>query len=140
MLALPGGLALLVVPAIVYFLLPESRRWHLRRGEAQIAVDIVNRIIGAVGNRVPPLTVWSSAMFAQPPRDAAALPGLVRQGPAALDRGRRGCRHVRRLRCFMIAALLPKALTDQGYAVGVSLGITSIIYATSFFGKASPAG
>ncbi|MBV8493701.1 MAG: MFS transporter, partial [Alphaproteobacteria bacterium] len=32
--------------------------------------------------------------------------------------------------------LLPKALTNQGYAVGVSLGITSIIYATSFFGKA----
>jgi hypothetical protein len=29
-LALPGGLAVLVVPAIVYFLLPESPRWHLR--------------------------------------------------------------------------------------------------------------
>jgi MFS family permease len=36
---------------------------------------------------------------------------------------------------YMTAALLPKALTNQGYAVGVSLGITSIIYATSFFGK-----
>ena len=36
---------------------------------------------------------------------------------------------------FMTAALLPKALTNQGYAVGASLGITSIIYATSFFGK-----
>jgi MFS family permease len=36
---------------------------------------------------------------------------------------------------FMTAALLPKALTNQGYAVSVSLGITSIIYATSFFGK-----
>ena len=55
-LALPGGLAVLVVPAIVYFLLPESPRWHLRRGEAQIAVDIVNRIIARSGNRVPPLT------------------------------------------------------------------------------------
>ena len=32
LLALPGGLALLVVPAIIYFLLPESPRWHLRRG------------------------------------------------------------------------------------------------------------
>src|SRR5208282_5946849 len=32
--------------------------------------------------------------------------------------------------------LLPKALTNQGYAVSLSLGITSIIYATSFFGKA----
>jgi MFS family permease len=36
---------------------------------------------------------------------------------------------------FMTAALLPKALTNQGYAVSVSLGITSIIYATSFVGK-----
>ncbi len=36
---------------------------------------------------------------------------------------------------YMTAALLPKALTNQGYAVGVSLGITSVIYATSFFGK-----
>jgi len=36
----------------------------------------------------------------------------------------------------MTAALLPKALTNQGYAVSVSLGITSTIYATSFFGKA----
>ena len=35
----------------------------------------------------------------------------------------------------MTAALLPKALTNQGYAVSVSLGITSIIYATSFVGK-----
>jgi MFS family permease len=56
-LALPGGLALLVVPAIIYFVLPESPRWHLRRGRAQIAVDIVNRIIARSGNRVPPLTV-----------------------------------------------------------------------------------
>ena len=28
LLALPGGLALLVVPAIIYLLLPESPRWH----------------------------------------------------------------------------------------------------------------
>ena len=57
LLALPGGLAILVVPAIIYFLLPESPRWHLRRGEMRIAVDIVNRIIRRSGNRVPPLTV-----------------------------------------------------------------------------------
>jgi hypothetical protein len=29
---------------------------------------------------------------------------------------------------------------NQGYAVSVSLEITSIIYATSFVGKGSPAG
>ena len=54
---LPGGLAILVVPAIIFFLLPESPRWHLRRGEAQIATDIVNQIIRRSGNRAPQLTV-----------------------------------------------------------------------------------
>src|SRR6516162_11308667 len=56
-LALPGGLAVTVVPVIVYFALPESPRWHLRKGQAQRAVDIVNMIIQRSGNRVPPLTV-----------------------------------------------------------------------------------
>ena len=31
--------------------------------------------------------------------------------------------------------LLPKALNDQGFAVSASLGLTSIVYAASFFGK-----
>ena len=36
---------------------PESPRWYLRKGQPQVAVDIVNRIISRSGNRVPPLTV-----------------------------------------------------------------------------------
>src|SRR6202790_445159 len=56
-LALPGGLAITVVPVLVYLVLPESPRWHLRKGQAQVAVDIVNRIIARSGSRVPPLTV-----------------------------------------------------------------------------------
>jgi MFS family permease len=56
-LALPGGLAVTVIPVIVYFALPGSPRWHLHRGRPQVAVDIVNRIIARCGNRVPPLTV-----------------------------------------------------------------------------------
>ena len=56
-LALPGGLAVTVVPVIIYFALPGSPRWHLRRGRPQVAVDIVNRIIARCGNGVPPLTV-----------------------------------------------------------------------------------
>jgi MFS family permease len=56
-LALPGGLAITVVPVLVYLVLPESPRWHLRKGQRQVAVDIVNRIISRAGNRVSPLTV-----------------------------------------------------------------------------------
>jgi hypothetical protein len=30
---------------------------------------------------------------------------------------------------------LPKALNDQGFALSASLGLTSIVYASSFVGK-----
>ncbi len=137
LLALPGGLALLVVPAIVYFLLPESPRWHLRRGEAQIAVDIVNRIIARSGNRVPPLTVASlgdvraAASEKLPPYRALLARGQLRWTVVGVVAGScAGCA------AFAISSLLPKALTEQGYPVAASLGITSIIFLTSFFGKA----
>jgi MFS family permease len=136
-LALPGGLAVLVVPAIIYFLLPESPRWHLRRGEAQIAVDIVNRIIRRSGNRVPPLSVAGlgevreAARETLPPYQALFARGQLRWTVVGVVTGT--CAGSA---AYMTAALLPKALTNQGYAASVSLGITSIIYATSFFGKA----
>jgi MFS family permease len=137
LLALPGGLALLVVPAIIYLLLPESPRWHLRRGEAQIAVDIVNRIITRSGTRVPPLTVAElgevreAAGETLPPYWALFAKGQLRWTAVGVITGT--CAGSA---AYMTAALLPKALTNQGYAVSVSLGITSVIYATSFFGKA----
>ncbi|HTV90752.1 MAG TPA: MFS transporter [Stellaceae bacterium] len=137
LLALPGGLALLVVPAIIYLLLPESPRWHLRRGEAQIAVDIVNRIIRRSGNRVPPLTVeqlgevGEAAREALPPYRALFARSQLRWTVVGVITGTCAGSGA-----YMTAALLPKALTNQGYAVSVSLGITSVIYLTSFFGKA----
>ncbi len=136
-MALPGGLAVLVVPAIVHFLLPESPRWHLRRGEAQIAVDLVNRIIMRSGNRVPALTVAELGDVEEagrqklPPYRALFARGQLRYTLVGVVAGTCAA-----AAAFMTAALLPKALTNQGYAVSVSLGITSVIYATSFFGKA----
>src|SRR5579871_5177917 len=136
LMALPGGLALLVVPAIVYFLLPESPRWHLRRGEARVAVDIVNQIIRRSGNRVAPLTLAelgdlrAAAYEKLPPYRALFASGQLRWTVVGVITGT--CAGSA---AYMTAALLPKALTNQGYAVGVSLGITSVIYATSFFGK-----
>jgi MFS family permease len=137
LMALPGGLAVLVVPAIVWFLLPESPRWHLRRGEAQIAVDIVNAIIRRSGNRVPTLgvaelgDVREAARQKLPPYRALFAKGQLRWTLVGVITGTCAGSGA-----YMTAALLPKALTNQGYAVGISLGITSIIYATSFFGKA----
>jgi putative MFS transporter len=126
----------LVVPAIVYFLLPESPRWHLRRGEARIAVDIVNQIIRRSGNRVPLLTVaeigdvHAAARQKLPPYRALFAKGQLRWTAVGVIAGTCAASAA-----YMTAALLPKALTNQGYAVSVSLEITSIIYATSFVGK-----
>src|SRR5271154_3162111 len=49
-MALPGGLAITVVPVMVYFVIPESPRWHLSRGRPGMAADIVNGIIKRCGN------------------------------------------------------------------------------------------
>src|SRR5208282_6449216 len=57
LIALPGGLALGIVPLLVHFGLPESARWYLRKGDPRAAVATVNRMIARCGNRVPPLTV-----------------------------------------------------------------------------------
>ena len=135
-LALPGGLAVTVVPVIVYFVLPESARWQLRRGRPQAAVDIVNRIIRRAGDRVPPLTVpalgnlQEAAREQLPPYWALFAPGQLRWTTVGILSG--VCAGTA---YFLISVLLPKALNDQGAAVQASFAITSIVYAASFFGK-----
>jgi MFS family permease len=135
-LALPGGLTVTVIPVIVYFVLPESPRWYLRKGQPQAAVDIVNRIIARSGNKVPPLTV--AALGDTAPTDREPLPPYW----ALFARGQLRWTTVGILSgiCagtafFLISVLLPKALNDQGFALSASLGLTSIVYAASFFGK-----
>ena len=136
-LALPGGLSITVVPVLIYFVLPESPRWHLRKGEPQIAVDIVNGIIRRAGSRVSPLTVEGLGNHMEatreqlPPYWALFAPGQLRWTVVGILSG--VCAGTA---YFLISVLLPKALNDQGFAVSASLGLTSIVYAASFFGKA----
>ena len=89
-ITLPGGLAITVVPVLIYFVLPESPRWYLRRTQVQTAVDIVNRIIARSGNRVPLLTVDALGDHREAAREQ--LPPywatLFAPEPAALDGGR----------------------------------------------------
>src|SRR5271166_3791629 len=136
LMALPGGLAFFVVPALIYFLIPESPRWYLRRGHAEAAVDTANRIIRGAGSRVPFLAV-------------AALGANVRMAREELP-PYRALFHRGQLRwtaigissyifCgtafFLISVLLPKALVDQGSAVTLSFGVTSLVFAASIPGK-----
>jgi MFS family permease len=136
-LALPGGLAVTVVPVLVYFVIPESPRWHLRGGHTQAAADLVNRMIRRSGNRVPPLTV--EALGGSEPTERGKLPpfwALFAQGQlrwttvGILSGVCAGTAY------FLISVLLPKALVDQGAAVSLSFGLTSLVYFASIPGKA----
>jgi MFS family permease len=135
-LALPGGLSIVVVPVLIWFVLPESPRWYLRKGRPQMAVDVVNRIIERSGNRVPPLTAAALGDHHEadrehlPPYWALFAQGQLRWTTVGILSG--VCAGTA---YFLISVLLPKALNDQGFAVGASLGLTSIVYAASFFGK-----
>jgi len=137
LLALPGGLSITVVPVLVYFVLPESPRWHLRKGQVQTAVDIVNRIIRRSGNRVHLLTVAAlgdtseGAREQLPPYWALFRPGQLRwTAVGILASGCAGTAY------FLISVLLPKALVDQGAAVSLSFGLSSLVFFASIPGKA----
>jgi MFS family permease len=135
-LALPGGLSITVVPVLIYFVLPESPRWHLQKGRPQVAVDIVNRIVARCGGRVPPLTLEELGAYHEaareqlPPYWALFARGQLRWTTVGILSG--VCAGTA---YFLISVLLPKALNDQGAAVEASLALTSIVYAASFFGK-----
>jgi len=75
---------LFIAPVLVYFLIPESPRWLLRRGRPQAAVDAVNEIIRRCGSRVAPLAVTdlgsgpATARDELPPFIALFRPGQLR--------------------------------------------------------------
>jgi putative MFS transporter len=121
---------------LIYFGLPESPRWHLRKGQPQLAVDIVNRIIRRSGSRVPPLTMAALGDRAQtqreelPPYWALFARGQLRWTTVGILSG--VCAGTA---YFLISVLLPKALVDQGTAVSLSFGLTSLVYFASIPGK-----
>jgi MFS family permease len=137
LLALPGGLALFVVPVLVYLVLPKSPRWHLRKGRPREAVDIVNQIITRSGSRVAALTVEALGDHLQtdreqlPPYWALFRPGQLRWTTVGIVSGI--CAGTAG---FLIHVLLPKALVDQGAAVTFSFGLSTLVYFASIPGKA----
>ncbi|WP_428492769.1 MFS transporter [Rhodopila sp.] len=136
LIALPGGLALGVVPLLVYFAIPESPRWYLLRGETQKAVEAVNLIIRRSGSKVPPLTVAALGTGVSlgrqqlPPFVALFRAGQMRWTAVGILSGVSASAAY-----YTCAILLPKALVDQGGAVALSFGLSSVLFMASIPGK-----
>ena len=133
---LPGGVTLFIAPLLIYFFLPESPRWLLRRGRIQDSVNTVNLLIRRCGNKVPPLTRAELGNRIEvereqlPPFSALFKAGQLRWTIIGILCGLCGAS------CYYTAAiLLPKALVDQGAGVTVSFGLSTLIFAASIPGK-----
>lgn len=136
LIALPGGLALGVVPLLVHFAIPESPRWYLRRGQPQAAVDTVNLMIKRCGDRVPTLTITTLRAHLAlgretlPPFMALFRAGQLRWTVVGILTGISASTAY-----YTCAILLPKALVDQGGAIALSFGLSSVLFLASIPGK-----
>jgi MFS transporter, putative metabolite:H+ symporter len=136
LIALPGGLALGIVPLLVHFGLPESPRWHLSRGDPAGAVEIVNRMIARGGGRVEPLTL--TALGSNQRTTAEKLPpflSLFRHDQLRWTIVGIVCYTTAVAAYYCSAILLPKALVDQGAAVGLSFGLSTLLFMMTIPGK-----
>jgi hypothetical protein len=138
LMALPAALGLFVIPVLVYLLIPESPRLYLRRGNIQATVDAVNRIIARSGNRVAPLTVGEIGPHRPDGRPERLPPfsALFRRGQLRWTVVGILCLICAQVSYFAISVLLPKALVDQGAAVTMSFGLSSVVFMASIPGKA----
>ncbi len=136
LIALPGGLALGVVPLLVHYAIPESPRWYLRRGMPRAAIDAVNLMIRRCGNRVPDLTIGDLGPNLTLGREelpsfmALFRAGQLRWTVVGILSGISASTAY-----YTCAILLPKALVDQGGAVALSFGLSSVLFLASVPGK-----
>jgi MFS family permease len=137
LIALPATLGLFVAPVLVYLLIPESPRWYLRRGNPEAAVEAVNRIISRCGRRIEPLTVAAlGEKLALAREELPSFTALFRRGQLRWTVVGILCLVCAQVSFYTISILLPKALVDQGAAVTLSFGLSSLVFLASIPGKA----
>jgi len=136
LIALPGGLALGIVPLLVHYGLPESPRWYLRHGQVQNAVATVNRMIARCGNRVSPLTAADlGPNLAETPETLPPFSALFARGQLQWTVVGILLYAAATTAYYCSAILLPKALVDQGAAVGLSFGLGTLLFMVTIPGK-----
>ena len=135
LIALPGGLALFILPPLVHFLIPESPRWLLRKDRAGAAVDSVNLMIRRCGGRVPPLTVAALGPDLQEHEELPPFMAMFNHGQLRWTVVGIMSSISVTIAYYIFSFLLPKALVDQGAAVSLSFGLSSLLFLTSIPGK-----